>query len=123
MANTVLGVNLSCTTGGNPTPLHVEFKVEAADATVKARIRRDEVPELERRIDGLMVERLQGRPEGTMGDRRMYAYVDFEKYYGEMRAAYDFVNGKPTKETATNAQRARRALRDLGLDLESAATQ
>ena len=123
MANTVLGVNLSCTTGGNPTPLHVEFKVEAADATVKAKIRREEVPGIEKKIDALIVERLQGRREAIMGDRRMYAYVDFERYYGEMKAAYDFVNGKPTKETATNADRARRLLRDLGLDLEAAATQ
>jgi len=121
--NTVLGCNLSCTTGGNPTPLHVEFKTEAADATVKARIRREEVPELERKIDALIAERVKGSPDVTYGDRRMQAYTDFEGYFGAMRAAYDFVNGKPTKETAANAQKARRTLRDLGLDLEAAATQ
>ena len=121
--NTVVGCNLSCTTGGNPTPLHVEFKTEAADATVKARIRREEVLELERKIDALIAERVKGSPYAAYGDRRMYAYVDFEKYFGAMKEGYDFVNGKPTKETAANAQKARRALRDLGLDLEAAATQ
>jgi hypothetical protein len=35
-------------------------------------------------------------PKTTYGDRRMLAYTDFEQYYNQMKAAYDFVNGKPT---------------------------
>jgi len=122
MMNTVLGCNLVCTTGGNSTPYHVEFRAETADAVVKSKIRREEVPELEKRFDALIADRLQGKPQAGYGDRRMYAYVDFEKYFGAMKEAYDFVNGKPTKETAANAQRARRATVELGLDLEAAIT-
>jgi methylamine--corrinoid protein Co-methyltransferase len=122
VVNTVLGANLSCTTGGNPTPLHVEFKIEAADATVKAKIAKQEVPEFEKNLEALISERLRESPQTTYGDRRMLAYADFDKYFGQMKDAYDFVNGKPTEEIASNAQKARRALKDLGLDLEAVAT-
>lgn len=123
MMNTILGANLSCTTGGNPTPLHVEFKAETADATVRASIKRSEVPDLANKFDALINERMKESPQTTYGDRRMLAYTDFEQYYSQMKAAYDFVNGKPTSETASNAEEARRALRDLGLDLEASATR
>lgn len=122
MINTVMGINLTCTTGGNPTPYHVEFRVNVSDATVRARIRREEIPDLMGRIDEVIREKLAGKPYVGYGDRRMLAYVDYEKYYSSMKEMYDFIKGKPSKALLKNAFTTRRTLKDLGLDLEATST-
>lgn len=123
MINTVMGCNLNCITAADPTPYHVEFRAGASDATIRARIKRAEVPELIRRINQATREKLAGKPFAGYGDRRMLAYVDYEKYYGGMREMYDFVKGKPSKILLENAARAMRTLKDFGLDLEAAAVK
>ncbi len=118
MINTVIGSNLVCTTGGSPTPYHVEFEAEASDATIKARIKREELPDLIRRIDDAVKERLAGKPFVGYGDRRMLVYADYEKYYAPMKEMYDFVRGNPSKALIENSAKAKRTLKSLGLDLE-----
>jgi hypothetical protein len=119
IVNTVLGVNLTCTTGGSPTPYHVEFRGLVSDASIRAKIRKDELPHLMSSIDMKIRERLAGRPYVGYGDRRMLAYVDYEKYYGAMKEAYDFVKCKPSKTLLESAAKAGRVLKDFGLDIEA----
>jgi methylamine--corrinoid protein Co-methyltransferase len=123
IANTVMGCNLVCTTGSNPTPYHVEFRARVADATVRARIKQDEVRGLMEEIDDLVTERLHGVPLVDYGDRRMLAYKDFESYFAPMREMYDFPGQKPSKVLVANATKAGAILAALGLDLEAAATR
>jgi hypothetical protein len=52
--NTVMGCNQNSIIAYNATPYHAQFRIEASDATVKARIKRSEVPDLMDKIDGLV---------------------------------------------------------------------
>jgi hypothetical protein len=49
----------------------------------------------------------------------MLVYVDYETYYGQMKKEYDFVKCRPSSEFSENADRAKKTLKDLGLDLEA----
>ncbi len=121
--DTLLGCNLICTTGSNPTPYHVEYRVQVADAAVKAGIKRGEGRELVERIDGLVRERLGGQPLVDYGDRRMMVYQDFEGYFKPMKEMYDFTTQRPSKTLTENARRAGKALAEVGLDIEASAIE
>jgi methylamine--corrinoid protein Co-methyltransferase len=123
VANTVMGCNLVCTTGSNPTPYHVDFRARVADATVKAGITRSEVRNVMERLDSIVQERLHGAPPVGYGDRRMLAYKDFERYFKPMKEMYNFINQTPSKVLVENAKKAKKILAELGVDLEAAATR
>ena len=90
---------------------------------MKARIRRDEVPDLMTTIESIVKEMLHGAPLVGYGDRRMLAYKDFERYFKPMREIYNFIDQKPSKGLVANAKKAGKVLAELRLDLEAAATQ
>ncbi|MFQ6077028.1 MAG: hypothetical protein ACE5Z5_13020, partial [Candidatus Bathyarchaeia archaeon] len=123
VANTVMGCNLVCTTGTNPTPYHVEFRAQVSDATVRAGIKREEVRGVMDKIDKIVRDKLHGRPLVGYGDRRMMVYKDFEGYFRPMRGNYDFKNQRPSITLTENAKRAGKVLAELGLDLEAAAIE
>jgi hypothetical protein len=121
--STLLGVNLACTTGQNPTPYHVEFKAQVADAVVKAHIRKDELPDLMQQLESAVKARLQGKSSIGYGDRRMLAYKDFNQYFKPMKTLFNFSNQTLNPPLITSAKNAQATLMDLGLDLEAAAIQ
>jgi hypothetical protein len=121
--STLLGVNLACTTGQNPTPYHVEFKAQVADAVVKAHIRKEELPDLIHTLEDAVKARLRGKSSIGYGDRRMLAYKNFDQYFKPMKHLFNFSTQTPNPSLIASAKNAQATLMDLGLDLEAAAIQ
>jgi methylamine--corrinoid protein Co-methyltransferase len=119
--STLLGVNLACTTGQNPTPYHVEFKAQVSDAVVKAHIQKDELPNLIQQLERAVKAQLKGQSSIGYGDRRMLAYKDFDLYFKPMKRLFNFANQTPNPPLIANAKKAQATLVNLGLDLEAAA--
>ena len=118
MASTVFGLQLD----GGWTPFDISFVSEVSDATLKAGIKRDEVPEILKRVDERCVEALKAEShivseQGFVRDRRILAYVDWDEYYRQMSQVYDFTRGRPTVDTLRNCEGARRELAEAGLPL------
>jgi hypothetical protein len=123
MMSTLLGSNLTCITGDNPTPYHVEFRTQVADAVVNANIRKDELPSLIQKLENAINTHLKGKSSIGYGDRRMLAYKDFDQYYKPMKYLFDFVKQTPKTPLIESAKKAKAALVDLGIDLDAAAIQ
>lgn len=115
VANTVLGANFNCI--GYQTPFDAEFRIDVSDATIKAGIKREEVGEMLQKIDEMIRENYTPETEGWPRDRRMMAYRNYDLYYGTLARLYDFDRGLPNKEYEENAERAKRDLEDVGLQL------
>ena len=94
--------------------------LRAAAATVKADIKKDEVPDLTKRIETTVRAKLKGKSTTGYGDRRMLAYKDFDKYFSVMNTLYNFDAQTPRPRLVESAKKAGRVLRDLGLDVEAA---
>jgi hypothetical protein len=123
VATTVLGSNVS----GGFTPYHGEWLVQVSDATVKARVKGEEVKGIMERIDNVIQEkRLEETTPSNrtfVGDRRMMAYrVDFDEYMKPLSALYDFERQKPKDILVQNVGEASSILADLGIDVETAAS-
>ena len=121
LMSTLLGVNLACTTGQNPTPYHVEFKAQVADAVVEAHIRKDELPELIHKLEAAVKARLGGKSSIGYGDRRMLAYKNFDHYFKPMQILFNFATQTPNPPLIASVKKAQATLLDLGMDLEAAA--
>ena len=119
IVNTVMGLNLNCIITYNATPYHARFRAEVSDATVDVGLKREEAPRLLKELDSAINARLAGRSYPQQGDRRMLVYVDYERYYGQMKEAYDFARAQPSKQFMENAIRARKTLKDLGLNMKT----
>lgn len=117
--NTLIGSHLRCITPGNPTPFHVEFQVQVSDATVKARIRRNDVETLLGVIDHEIQKEMHGAPPRDFGDYRMLAYKDFNQYFSPMKELFNYAKQKPSALLLENAQKASKALSQIGLELET----
>lgn len=123
VATTVLGRNVS----GGFTPYHGECLVQVSDATVKARVKGEEVKEIMERIDNVIQEKRLEEPTSSnrafVGDRRMMAYrMDFDEYMKPLTALYDFERQKPKDVLVQNVGEASSILADLGIDVETAAS-
>jgi methylamine--corrinoid protein Co-methyltransferase len=123
VATTVLGSNVS----GGFTPYHGEWLVQVSDATVKARVKGEEVKEIMERIDNVIQEKRLEEPMSTnrafVGDRRMMAYrMDFDEYMKPLTALYDFERQKPKDVLVQNVGEASSILADLSIDVETAAS-
>lgn len=121
MASTVMGSNV----GGGFTPYHAEWAVQVSDATVKARIRREEVKGLWEKLNTIIREKRPEEkvPEGYafVGDRRMTVYRgDFDSYIRPMEALYDFERLMPKDVLVKNVRMASAVLKDLGINVEAA---
>jgi methylamine--corrinoid protein Co-methyltransferase len=121
MMSTLLGANLTCITGDNPTPYHVEFRAKVADAVVKANIRKEELPVLIQQLENAVKTQLKGKSSVGYGDRRMLAYKDFDQYFKPMKEFFNFSNQTPNPPLIESAKKAQATLVDLGIDLETAA--
>jgi methylamine--corrinoid protein Co-methyltransferase len=121
--STLLGVNLTCITGQNPTPYHVEFRTQVADAVVEANILKEELPVLKQQLENSINDRLNGKSSVGYGDRRMLAYKDFDQYFKPMKALFNFSNQMPNPPLIANAKKAKATLANLGIDLEAVAIQ
>lgn len=122
MLNTLIGSHLRCITPGNPTPYHVEFQVQVSDATVKAKIKRNDVKALLDTIDSEIQKELHGAPPRDFGDYRMLAYKDFNQYFAPMKRLFDYSKQQPSSVLLASARKASKVLAQVGLDLEAAAT-
>jgi methylamine--corrinoid protein Co-methyltransferase len=123
MLNTLIGSHLRCITPGNPTPYHVVFQVQVSDATVKAKIKRNDVKALLDTIDSEIQKELHGAPPRDFGDYRMLAYKDFNQYFAPMKRLFDYSKQKPSSMLLVSARKASKVLAQVGLDLEAAATR
>ena len=122
IATTILGSNVS----GGYTPYHGEWLVQVADATVKARLTGDEIPDLMARIDGVIRAKRGAEatpaPGAFVGDQRMLAYrLGFDEYLKPFTALYDVDRQLPTDSLVQTVGVASRILADLGIDVETVA--
>ena len=122
IATTVLGSNIS----GGFTPYQGEWLVQVSDATVKARIKGEEIKGIMERIDNVIREKRRENTTPTnyafVGDRRMMAYsMDFDEYVKPLTALYDFERQKPKDILVQNVREASSILADLGINIETAA--
>jgi methylamine--corrinoid protein Co-methyltransferase len=122
IATTVLGSNVS----GGFTPYHGEWLVQVADATVKARLKGDEVQGMMERIDAVIREKRgeEATPStgAFVGDQRMLAYrLGFDEYLKPLTALYDVDRQMPKDRLVQTVGVASRILADLGIDVETAA--
>jgi hypothetical protein len=95
-----------------------QFRAEVSDATVDVGLKREEVPRLIKELDSAIDTRLAGKSYPQQGDRRMLVYVDYERYYGQMKEAYNFARAQPSKQFMENTIRVKRTLKDLGLGMK-----
>jgi methylamine--corrinoid protein Co-methyltransferase len=121
VSTTVLGSNI----GGGFTPYHGEWLVQVSDATVKARIKGEEVKGFMERIDNVIREKRREETTTThrafVGDRRMTAYsMDFDEYMKPLTTLYDFERQKPKDVLVQNVVEASSILADVGIDAATA---
>ena len=122
IATTVLGSNVS----GGYTPYHGEWLVQVADATVKAHLTGDEIPDLMARIDAVIRAKRGAEttpaPGAFVGDQRMLAYrLGFDEYLKPFTTLYDIERQLPTDSFVQTVGEANRILADLGIDVETVA--
>jgi hypothetical protein len=115
VANTVMGANLNLI--GYQTPFDIEFSIDVAEATIKSGIKRDEVREILLKIDKLIEKDYVPEAEDWPLDRRMMAYIDYDRYLGAMEKCFDFDRGWPKKEYRKKAEIVMKELGDLGLQV------
>ena len=112
--STKLGHNfrVGCT---NP-PTFTSWVVETSDAAIRSNIRLADYEDLAERIGK---EKLRGDLfPADPRDKRMFIYEDgWQEFLAAGLKAYDWFRQTPTEEYLENERRARKYLRDIGLDL------
>jgi methylamine--corrinoid protein Co-methyltransferase len=114
--NTVLGNNIYMS--NYHTPFHVAWIAEVSDATIKAKIKKEELGELIRKIDerALTKEFYEAIARAVEQDVRVLCYDNPKKFLEPLQLAYDFERGEPSEAAVQNCEKARKYLEDLGLE-------
>jgi hypothetical protein len=111
--STILGLNfrVGCT---NP-PTFTSWVVETSDATLKSNIKLQDYEEISARITK---EKLSEYQFQTRQDKRMLIYGNNpNEFLKAGLKAYDWYNQTPTDEYLKNERKARKYLRNIGLDI------
>jgi hypothetical protein len=112
--NTILGNNFRIGTTNPPT--FTSWIVETSDAAIMSGLRLEDYEELAERI---RKEKLSGELlPGNLPDKRMLVYENrWQEFLAAGLKAYDWFKQTPTEEYTRNERRARKYLRDIGLDI------
>jgi hypothetical protein len=114
----VLGSNVS----GGSTPYHGEWLIQVSDATVNAKISRQDIrtllPQLDREI---LAWRNNDRSANDVyvGDQRMSAYHDFASYLVALNSVFNYQKLIPHPTLVTNMKKASQVLENYGFDIET----
>jgi hypothetical protein len=112
--NTILGNNFRIGTTNPPT--YTSWVVETSDAAIELNIRLEDYEEFAERI---RKEKLSGELfPADLPDKRMLIYENrWQEFLAAGLKAYDWFMQTPTDEYLKNERKARKYLRDIGLDL------